>query len=178
MGFPRISRLAREEGCDAWQTSERDKLEREPTFPPVDALLRFIAGLETGSHRGNFCSHKSRPARKSSAVQLSHAPLIATRKISNQQHALEEQGTVQFQPCAACKRRTVAQAARPAAEPCVDDARITAAQPSSPAPRVASPAKAHLRQHDVPPQTAPQPPRRPSCSPPLLCTWMDGPEAP
>ena len=72
----------------------------------------------------NFYSQNSRPARKSSAVQLSHASLIGTQEILQQQHALEEHGTVQFQPRTACKRHTVAQAARPAAEPCLDDARI------------------------------------------------------
>ena len=43
---------------------------------------------------------------------------------------------------------TVAQAARPAAEPFVDDGRKRAALPSSPAQRVASPVKADLWQHN------------------------------
>ena len=80
---------------------------------------------------------------------------------------------MQFQPHTACKRRTVAQAARPAAEPCLDDARTKAAQPSSPAQRVAAPARADPKKHDVPTQTARRAPHRPSCSPPLLC-HVDG----
>ena len=126
-----------------------------------------------GPQQRNFYSQKSRQGRKSSAVQLSHAPLIGTQEIFKQQPALEEHGTVQFQPHTACKRRTVAQAARPAAEPCLDDARTKAAQPSSPAQRVAAPARADPKKHDVPTQTARRAPHRPSCSPPLLC-HVDG----
>ena len=123
----------------------------------------------------NFYSQNSRPARKSSAVQLSHASLIGTQEILQQQHALEEHGTVQFQPRTACKRHTVAQAARPAAEPCLDDARIKAAQPSSPAPRAASPAKADLRHHQkqLHSRHDDQAAVHHCCA-----TWMDGPEAP
>ena len=61
-----------------------------------------------GPQQRNFYSQKSRQGRKSSAVQLSHAPLIGTQEIFKQQPALEEHGTVQFQPHTACKRRTVA----------------------------------------------------------------------
>ena len=135
--------------------------------PPLKTgKKRSTTGL--GYQQRNFYSQTSRPARNSSAVQLSHASLIGTQEISQQQHALEEHGTVQLQPRAACTRRTVAQAARQAAEPCLDDARIKAAQRSSPARRAAAPAKADPRQYVVPPQTAPRAPRRPSCSPPLL----------
>ena len=144
-------------------------------MPRLINIIRYIQYSCTGlgPQQRNFYSQKSRQGCKSSAVQLSHAPLIGTQEIFKQQPALEEHGTVQFQPHTACKWRTVAQAARPAAEPCLDDARTKAAQPSSPAQRVAAPARADPKKHDVPTQTARRAPHRPSCSPPLLC-HMDG----
>ena len=100
-------------------------------------------------HRVSF-THRTRGRHAIfSAVYLSHASLIGTQEIFDQQHAQEEHGTVPWQPCEAMYTTTVGvahQAARPAAEPFVDDG--PKREPSSPAQRVASPVKADLWQHN------------------------------